>query len=271
GTRTELKNLNSFRFVEKAIELEIERQIDVLENGGKVTQETRLYDSGKNETRPMRSKEEANDSRYFPDPDLLPLELDQAFLDRIKEEIPELPQQKAERFAVDYGLKPEQIEILTATRARADFFEASASKVNAQLAAHWISGEVFGALNRNGLTISDSPVSGEDLNELLRCIADGTISGKTAKEVFEAMWAGEGSAGDIINTRGLQQISDVVALEKVVKQIVADNPQQVEQYRGGKQKLMGYFVGRVMQATGGKANPAQANKLLRAKLDADKN
>ena len=271
GTRTELKNLNSFRFVEKAIEFEIERQIDVLEEGGKVVQETRLYDSGKDETRPMRGKEEANDYRYFPDPDLLPLELDQAFLDRIKKEMPELPQQKAERFADDYGLKPAQIEILTATRARADFFEASAPEVDAQLAANWVSGEFFGALNRSGLTISDSPVSGEDLNELLRCIADGTISGKTAKEVFEAMWAGEGSAGDIIEARGLQQISNVAALEKVVKQIVADNPQQAEQYRGGKQKLLGYFVGRVMQATGGKANPAEVNKLLRAKLDADEN
>ena len=273
GTRTELKNLNSFRYVEKAIEFEIERQIDVLEDGGKVVLETRLYDSDKDETRPMRAKEEANDYRYFPDPDLLPLELDQALLDSIKESMPELPWEKEERFATDYGLNPVDIQILTASSEGAAFFEASAAGLagNFELAANWNKGELRAALNRDGLTITDSPVGGADLNSLLRRISDGTISGKTAKEVFEAMWAGEGDADEIIEARGLQQITDVAALEKVVRQVVADNPEQTEQYRGGKQKLLGFFVGQVMQATGGKANPAEVNKLLRAKLDADEN
>ncbi len=273
GTRTELKNLNSFRYVEKAIEFEIERQIDVLEDGGKVVLETRLYDSDKDETRPMRAKEEANDYRYFPDPDLLPLELDQALLDSIKESMPELPWEKEERFATDYGLNPVDIQILTASSEGAAFFEASAAGLDGtfELAANWNKGELRAALNRDGLTIADSPVSGADLNSLLRRINDGTISGKMAKEVFEAMWAGEGDADQIIEARGLQQITDVAALEEVVRQVVADNPEQAEQYRGGKQKLLGFFVGQVMQATGGKANPAEVNKLLRARLDADEN
>jgi aspartyl-tRNA(Asn)/glutamyl-tRNA(Gln) amidotransferase subunit B len=273
GTRAELKNLNSFRYVEKAIEFEIERQIDVLEDGGKVVQETRLYDSDKDETRPMRGKEEANDYRYFPDPDLLPLELDEALLDSIKESMPELPSEKERRFAKDYGLNPVDIQILTASSEGADFFEASADGLdgNFELAANWNKGELRAALNRNGLTISESPVSGADLNSLLCRISDGTISGKTAKEVFEAMWAGEGNADQIIEARGLQQITDVAALEKVVQQVVADNPEQAGQYRAGKQKLLGFFVGQVMQATGGKANPTEVNKLLRARLDADEN
>jgi aspartyl-tRNA(Asn)/glutamyl-tRNA(Gln) amidotransferase subunit B len=273
GTRAELKNLNSFRYVEKAIEFEIERQIDVLEDGGKVVQETRLYDSDKDETRPMRSKEEANDYRYFPDPDLLPLEIDEALLDSIKESMPELPSEIEERFAKDYGLNPVDIQILTASSEDAKFFEASAEGLdgNYELAANWNKGELRAALNREGVTISDSPVSPADLNNLLQRISDGTISGKTAKEVFEAMWAGEGGADQIIEARGLQQISDVAALEKVVQQVVADNPEQAGQYRGGKQKLLGFFVGQVMQATRGKANPAEVNKLLRARLDADEN
>ncbi len=269
GTRTELKNLNSFRFVEKAINIEIERQIDVLEGGGKVIQETRLYDSDRNETRSMRSKEEANDYRYFPDPDLLPIELDEDFIESVRAELPELPDAKRARFVADYGLKAGDVEMLTSNREMADYFEAVAGTVkgDAKLAANWVIGELSGALNKDSIGIGDSRVSPRALAGLLERIRDQSISGKIAKEVFEAMWQGEGDADQIIESRGLRQISDAGALDKIVDEVLAAHPEQVEQYKAGKHKVLGFLVGQIMQATQGKANPAQVNTLLRNKLD----
>lgn len=268
GTRTELKNLNSFRFVEKAINFEIGRQIDVLEEGGVVTQETRLYDSDKDQTRSMRTKEEANDYRYFPDPDLLPVELDEAFIQSVRASLPELPDAKLERFVTQYELKPADVEILTVSRASADYFEALVGSTDAspQLAANWVIGDLTAALHREGIDISDSRVSAPGLGGLLDRIADNTISGKIAKEVFDAMWSGEGNADDIIDSRGLKQITDTSAIEAVVDAVIAANPGQVAEYRGGKHKVLGYFVGQVMKETGGKANPGQVNEILRNKL-----
>ncbi len=269
GTRTELKNLNSFRFVEKAINFEIERQIDVLEDGGEVVQETRLYDSDRDETRSMRSKEEANDYRYFPDPDLLPVELDDDFIEAVQKSLPELPDAKEARLIAEYGLRPADAEILTQSRAVADFFEvaAAASGAAAQTAANWVIGDLSAALNRDGLDIDASRVSARALAGLLDRIEDGTISGKIAKEVFEAMWSGEGDADSIIESRGLKQITDTAAIDAIVDAVIAANPSQVADYRAGKHKLLGYFVGQVMKETGGKANPAQVNRALKAKLD----
>jgi len=268
GTRTELKNLNSFRFVEKAINFEIERQIDVLEDGGEVIQETRLYDADRDETRPMRSKEEANDYRYFPDPDLLPVEIDEAYIEQVRATLPELPDIKRHRFEADYGLKAEDAGILVAHRPLADYFEsaAKASKANAQAVANWVIGDLSAALNRDTLDIDASRIDAGELARLLDRIADNTISGKIAKEVFEAMWAGEGSADEVIESRGLKQITDTGAIEAVVDKIIAANPSQVAEYRSGKDKLIGFFVGQVMKATGGKANPGQVNQILKRKL-----
>ncbi len=268
GTRTELKNLNSFRFVEKAINFEIERQIDLIEDGGEVVQETRLYDADKDETRPMRSKEEANDYRYFPDPDLLPVVIDYDYIEAVRETLPELPDAKAKRLVGDYDLREEDARILTASRALADFFEAAAAATAAksQTVANWIIGDLSAALNRDGLDIGDSRVSAADLARLVERIHDNTISGKIAKEVFEAMWSGEGSADEIIDKRGLRQITDTSAIEAIVHEVIAANPSQVEEYRAGKEKLIGFFVGQVMKATGGKANPGAVNKLLKEKL-----
>ena len=267
GTRTELKNLNSFRFVERAINIEIERQIDVLEEGGKVVQETRLYDSDRDETRSMRSKEEANDYRYFPDPDLLPVELEDAFIEEVRGELPELPDAKAERFASEYGLKTADVEVLVVNRALADYFEEVAqASGSAKLAANWVIGELSGALNKAGIGIEDSPVAAEQLAGLLARIEDNTISGKIAKEVFEAIWGGEGDADAIIEARGLKQISDSGELEAIVDQVIENCPEQVQQYREGKTKVIGFLVGQVMQATQGKANPGQVNEILRGKL-----
>ena len=268
GTRTELKNLNSFRFVEKAINIEVERQIDILEDGGKVTQETRLYDSYRDETRPMRSKEEANDYRYFPDPDLLPIELDDAFIDSVRDELPELPDAKRARFASEYGLKDSDVLTLTASREMAEFYElvAKALAGDHRLAANWVIGELSGVLNRDGIGIEDSKVSAEALAGLLKRISDNTISGKIAKEVFEAMWQGEGDADQIIDNRGLKQISDTGELVKIVDQVIAEHPEQVQQYRDGKTKVLGFLVGQIMKATRGKANPGQVNEILRNKL-----
>ncbi len=267
GTRAELKNINSFRFVERAINIEIERQIDVLEGGGEVVQETRLYDADKNETRSMRSKEEANDYRYFPDPDLLPVELTEEFLQQVRESLPELPQQKKARFIDEYGLKADDAEVLTATRAQADYFEELvAACTDTRLAANWVVGTLAGMLNKESLDITDSKVGAAQLGGLLKRIIDNTISGKIAKEVFEAMWQGEGSADDIIDARGLKQITDSGAIEKIIDDIIAANPEQVEQFRAGKEKVLGFFVGQVMKASGGKANPGQVNQLLRQKL-----
>ena len=269
GTRTEIKNPNSFRFVEKAIKFEIERQIDVLEDGGEVVQETRLYDSARDETRSMRSKEEANDYRYFPDPDLLPVELDDDYIEAVRKTLPELPDQKVARFVADYGLREADAEVLAVSRSMADYYEAvaKATSAKAQIAANWIVGELTGALNRDGRDITNSPVSADALAGLLDRIADNTISGKIAKEVFEAMWAGEGDADAIIDARGLKQITDSGAIDAIVDKVIAANPSQVAEYRGGKDKLIGFFVGQVMKETGGKANPAQVNQALKAKLD----
>ncbi len=268
GTRTELKNINSFRFVERAINYEIERQIDVVEGGGEVVQETRLYDADKNETRPMRSKEEANDYRYFPDPDLLPVELDQAFLDTVAATLPELPDARRDRFISDYGLSHYDAAVLTGSREMADYFEqtVAASGGEGKLSANWVMGELAGVLNKEGRDIIDSPVTPAMLGGMLQRVSDGTISGKIAKQVFEAMWAGEGDADAVIEKKGLKQISDSGAIEKIVREVLDNNAKQIEQYRGGQEKLLGYFVGQVMKATQGKANPGEVNKILKRLL-----
>ncbi len=268
GTRAELKNINSFRFVERAINIEIERQIDIIEGGGKIVQETRLYDADKNETRSMRSKEEANDYRYFPDPDLLPVEISEEFLQQVKESLPELPHEKKLRFIEQYAIKPEEAEVLTSSRAQAAYFEALVVAANgdARLAANWVVGSLAGMLNKENLDIIDTRVSAEQLGGLLKRILDNTISGKMAKDVFEAMWQGEGNADDIIESRGLKQITDTGEIETIIDDIIAANPEQVEQFRAGKDKVLGFFVGQVMKASRGKANPAQVNQLLKQKL-----
>jgi aspartyl-tRNA(Asn)/glutamyl-tRNA(Gln) amidotransferase subunit B len=269
GTRTETKNLNSFRFLERAITFEIARQIELLEDGGTVVQETRLYDPDKDETRSMRSKEEANDYRYFPDPDLLPLEISEAFVEQARRELPELPDARAARFVRDYGLAVADAAMLTAARETADYFETVVRELGGQssrLAANWVNGELAAALNRDGLGIEAAKVGAPALAMLLARIADHTISGKIAKDVFEAMWAGEGSADEIIGSKGLRQITDSGALESAIDQVIAANPSQLADYRAGKDKLFGFFVGQVMKATGGKANPAQLNELLKKKL-----
>lgn len=268
GTRTETKNLNSFRFVERAINYEIERQIEILEGGGSITQETRLYDANKDETRPMRSKEAANDYRYFPDPDLLPLDIDAAFLQAVREDLPELPDEKKHRFMVHYGLSAYDAGVLIVSRELADFYEAVvvACGGQAKLAANWVMGDFSALLNKDGCELADSPVDAAMLGGLLARIEDDTISGKIAKEVFEAMWAGEGDADAVIEARGLKQITDVSAIEGIIDEIIAANPAQLEQYRGGKDKLFGFFVGQAMKATQGKANPQQLNELLKRKL-----
>ena len=268
GTRTEIKNLNSFRFVERAINYEVERQIDLIEGGGKVVQETRLYDPDRGETRSMRSKEEANDYRYFPDPDLLPLAIDDAFIESVRAALPELPDEKAGRFARDYGLSAYDAGVLTASRELADYYETVVKCLGGQpkLAANWVMGDLSGALNRDGLEVGQSRIGAEGLADLLARIADDTISGKIAKEVFEAMWAEGRGADAIIEARGLRQITDASAIEQAIDAVMARSPQQLAEYRAGKDKLFGYFVGQVMKATQGKANPAQLNELLRRKL-----
>jgi aspartyl-tRNA(Asn)/glutamyl-tRNA(Gln) amidotransferase subunit B len=268
GTRCEIKNLNSFRFVERAINYEVARQIELIEGGGSVVQETRLFDSNRNETRPMRSKEEANDYRYFPDPDLLPLALDEAFIEEVRGTLPELPDQKAERFAREHGLSAYDAGVLTASRELADFYEAVVGILGgeAKLAANWVMGDLSGFLNRDNLEIGQSPVGAKRLAGLLARIVDGTISGKIAKEVFEAMWASQSDADAIIDAKGLRQITDTGAIERVITEVMKANPAQLADYRSGKDKLFGFFVGQVMKATGGKANPAQVNELLRKML-----
>ena len=268
GTRTEIKNLNSFRFVERAINYEIERQIEVLEDGGSITQETRLYDPDRGETRPMRGKEEANDYRYFPDPDLLPLEITAEMIESVRSELPELPDAKRERFVSDYGLSNYDAGVLTSSRELADYFEQVAlTCADAKLAANWVMGELAGALNKTGTELADSPIDADRLAGLLKRILDETISGKIAKEVFEAMWQGEGDADTVIEAKGLKQVTDASAIEAMVDEVIAANPQQLEQYRAGKTKLMGFFVGQVMKASAGKANPAQVNEILKRRLD----
>jgi aspartyl-tRNA(Asn)/glutamyl-tRNA(Gln) amidotransferase subunit B len=268
GTRCEIKNLNSFRFIERAINFEIARQIEVIEGGGSIVQETRLYDSDRDETRSMRSKEEANDYRYFPDPDLLPLALDEAFVEDVRATLPELPDAKAARFVREHGLSEYDAGVLTASRELADYYEQAAAGTGGhwKLAANWVMGEVSGFLNRDGLEIGAAPVGAARLAGLLRRIVDGTVSGKLAKDVFEAMWAEGRDADAVIEERGLRQITDSSAIEQAIRDVMAKNPAQLADYRAGKDKLFGFFVGQVMKATGGKANPAQVNELLKRLL-----
>jgi aspartyl-tRNA(Asn)/glutamyl-tRNA(Gln) amidotransferase subunit B len=280
GTRAEIKNINSFRFVEKAINYEVARQIDVLEGGGKVVQETRLYDPDKGETRSMRSKEEANDYRYFPDPDLLPVELDAAFIASVHATLPELPDQKAARFVATLGLSEYDAGVLTSSKELAAYYEEVAkllaggpdpsnkepSREQAKLAANWVAGSLAAALNEHNHEITESRIDAKRLAGLLHRIVDNTISGKIAKDVFEAMWAEGKDADAIIESKGLKQITDTGAIEKAIDEVMAKNPGQLADYRSGKDKLFGFFVGQVMKATGGKANPAQLNELLKKKL-----
>lgn len=268
GTRAEIKNVNSFRFVERAINYEVDRQINLIENGGTVVQETRLYDSAKNETRSMRSKEAANDYRYFPDPDLLPLEINDEYINTQKKKMPELPWEKKNRFMEQYCLSSYDANVLSATREVAEYFESTVKTTNAEakLAANWIAGDLAALLNKNNLDIQDSPVTSAQLAQMLDRIADNTISGKIAKTVFEAMWNGEGSADQIIEKQGLKQITDTGAIDKIIDEIIAANPEQVKNYKAGNEKLFGYFVGQAMKATQGKANPSQVNDILKKKL-----
>ncbi|HTS22414.1 MAG TPA: Asp-tRNA(Asn)/Glu-tRNA(Gln) amidotransferase subunit GatB [Casimicrobiaceae bacterium] len=267
GTRCEIKNLNSFRFLHQAIAYEIRRQIELIEDGATVQQETRLYDPERNETRAMRSKEDAQDYRYFPDPDLPPLVVDEAWIERIRSELPELPEAKRQRFVDEYRLPPGRALGLTMLPGLADVFEATVrAPVAAELAANWVLGEFSAAINKAGLESAAAPVSGAQLGNLLRRIEDGTISGKIAKDVFDAMWAGEGSAEAIIEKRGLKQISDAGVLEKVADEVLAANAAIVAEYRAGKEKAFNALVGKVMAATRGKANPARVNAILRRRL-----
>ncbi|HXS78747.1 MAG TPA: Asp-tRNA(Asn)/Glu-tRNA(Gln) amidotransferase subunit GatB [Gammaproteobacteria bacterium] len=277
GTRTELKNLNSFRFVEKAIEIEAARQIELIESGGAVAQETRLYDPDRNETRPMRSKEEANDYRYFPDPDLLPVSIDERLVAQVRASLPELPDAKRERFMRDYALPAYDAQVLTVERALADYFEtvAKATKATPKIAANWVMGEVMGALNRSGTAIADTRVPAPVLAGLLDAIESKKISGKQGKEVFEGLWEldarppkGTSAVDEIIEKRGLVQISDSASIDKLVAEVIAANPTQVEQFRSGKQQVLGFLVGQVMKASRGKANPQQVNDALRKQLGA---
>ncbi len=268
GTRAEIKNLNSFRFLERAIEFEVKRQIEILEDGGKIVQETRLYDPDKDETRSMRTKEDAHDYRYFPDPDLLPLEISEKWIEEIKPKLPELPETKRRKF-IDLGISPAQANLLTSSIQTTNYallMFGGADKTNAPVFANWISGVLSSKLNEANLDISESRVSADQLRRLADRVEDGTLSGKMAKEVFDAMWAGEGTADEIIEKRGLKQLSDSGAIEKIVDQVLAANAKQVEDYRAGKEKAFNSLVGQVMKATQGKANPAQVNEILKRKL-----
>jgi aspartyl-tRNA(Asn)/glutamyl-tRNA(Gln) amidotransferase subunit B len=268
GTRCEIKNLNSFRYIEKAINYEVARQIEIIEGGGKIRQETRLYDPDKGETRALRSKEEANDYRYFPDPDLLPVTLNEAFIESARASLPELPDQKAARYTERFGLSAYDAGVLTASREMGDYYEAVIAdlKGHEKLAANWVMGELSGALNKDGVEITDTRIDAGRLRGLLERIIDETISGKIAKEVFESMWAEQKDADAIIEAKGLKQITDTGAIEKVIDEVMAANPKQLADYRSGKDKLFGFFVGQVMKVTAGKANPAQVNDLLKKKL-----
>jgi aspartyl-tRNA(Asn)/glutamyl-tRNA(Gln) amidotransferase subunit B len=267
GTRAEIKNINSFKFLEKAINLEVERQIDILEDGGSVAQETRLYDSIKNETRSMRSKEEANDYRYFPDPDLLPVVIDDELLKAIKDRLPELPSEKKARFIDKFGLSEYDAENLTSQKAMADYYEIIIDKgADVKLSANWVMGELSASLNKNQIDIQDSPISASELFNLISRITDNTISGKIAKDVFRLMWDEKRSVDEIIKDQDLEQMTDIGALELVIDQIIAKNLNQVEQFKNGNTKLLGFFVGQVMKATQGKANPKQVNQILNDRL-----
>ncbi|WP_428087544.1 Asp-tRNA(Asn)/Glu-tRNA(Gln) amidotransferase subunit GatB [Candidatus Thioglobus sp.] len=268
GTRAELKNINSFKFLERAINLEVQRQQDILEEGGAIVQETRLYDAVKHETRSMRSKEEANDYRYFPDPDLLPVEISDALMAQIKADLPELPVEKKARFITQFGLNEYDADVLTSQKSLADYFEATlkGNEKNVKLCANWVMGELSALLNKDQLEIEQSRVTAQNLSQLITRIGDDSISGKIAKDVFKAMWQGEGSADEIIQSKGLKQMSDTGAIEAIVDEIIANNAPQVEQFKSGNEKILGFFVGQAMKATQGKANPKLLNQLLRQKL-----
>ncbi len=265
GTRCEIKNVNSLRFIAQAVEYEARRQVDILESGGTIKQETRLFDSRLGETRSMRSKEEAHDYRYFPDPDLLPLVLDQAYIDAIAASLPELPDAKKARFVADYGISAYDAGVLVAERELADYYEALARGTDAKLAVNWLNNEILGRLNRDGRSIADCPVSADVNNAILAMISDGTISGKIAKDVLDIVWSEGGDPRDVVNARGLRQVTDTGAIEAAVAAVIAANPAKVEEVKA-KPKLIGWFVGQVMKETGGKANPQAVNDVLKARL-----
>ena len=267
GTRTEIKNLNSIRFLREAIEFEGQRQVEVIEGGGEIEQETRLFDPDRGETRAMRTKEDAHDYRYFPDPDLLPLELDEDFIEEIRAAMPELPEARRRRFTGEFGLSDYDADLLTAERARADYFESAAAGRDAKQAANWVAGELLGRLNREGLEIEAAPIPAARLGELVDLVGDGTLSGRMGREVFEAMWETGKPAAAIVEERGLKQISDTGALEGLVDELLAHEGDKAAEYRAGRTKLLGFFIGQVMKATGGKANPKVVNELLRSKLE----
>jgi aspartyl-tRNA(Asn)/glutamyl-tRNA(Gln) amidotransferase subunit B len=267
GTRCEIKNVNSIRFIGQAIEYEARRQIDILEDGGAIVQETRLFDAGKGETRSMRSKEEAHDYRYFPDPDLLPLEMTQDYVDGLKKNLPELPDEKRARFMTAFSLSPYDADVLVAERESAEYFEAVAKGRDGKMAANWVINELFGRLNKEGLEIDRSPVSAAQLGGIIDLIGSGAISGKIAKDVFEIVWSEGGDPAEIVEKRGLKQVSDTGAIEKAVDAIIAANPDKAEQVKANP-KALGWFVGQVMKATGGKANPQAVNDVLKQKLGA---
>ena len=268
GTRTELKNINSFRFVERAIEYEVERQIDILEDGGKIVQETRLYDPDEHETRSMRSKEEAHDYRYFPCPDLPPMHLDNTLVEEIRATLPELPEAKKARFISDFSLSEDDATVLTQDRETADYFEtvSNNSKNETKVTANWIIGELFAHLNKANLSISESPIDVIRFSDLMNRIADNTLSGKTAKQVFAELWISEKTVDDIIEEKGLKQITDTGAIESIVDEVISNCPDQVQQFKDGNDKVIGFLVGQVMQKSKGKANPKMANELLKSKL-----
>jgi len=265
GTRCEIKNVNSIRFVGQAIDYEARRQIGIIEDGGAIKQETRLFDPGKGETRSMRSKEEAHDYRYFPDPDLLPLEFTQAWVDELKAGLPELPDAKKARFIAQYGVTPYDAMVLTLEKASADFYEAVAKGRDAKIAANWVINELFGRLNKEGKSIEESPVSAAQLGGIVDLIVDGTISGKIAKDLFEIVWTEGGDPKELVEKRGLKQVTDTGAIEAAVDAVIAANPDKVEQIKA-KPTMAGWFVGQVMKQTGGKANPQAVNEILKAKL-----
>ena len=266
GTRCEIKNVNSIRFLKQAIEYEARRQIEIIEEGGTIDQETRLFDPNRGETRSMRSKEDAHDYRYFPDPDLLPLKLEDAFIEDLRSSLPELPDQRKQRLVGDYGLSPYDAGILVGEKETADYFETVAAGRDAKLAANWVTSDLFGRLNKSGIAISESPVSAEAMAGLLDLLADGTISGRIAKDVFDNMFETGKDAAAIIEEKGLKQISDTGALEAIIDAVIEHGPNQVEQFRGGNEKVLGWFVGQVMKETQGKANPQTVNEILRRKL-----
>ncbi len=270
GTRCEIKNLNSIAFIGQAIEYEARRQIEIIEEGGAIEQETRLYDANKGETRSLRSKEEAHDYRYFPDPDLLPLEFSQAFVDELKAKLPELPDQKRARFVAELGLSPYDAGVLVAERESADFYETVLGKLknrarDGKVAANWVINELFGRLNKEGRTIGDSPVAAGQLGAIIDLIGESTISGKIAKDLFEIVWQEGGDPREIVEARGMKQVTDLSAIEKVVDEIIAANPDKVAQAKA-KPQALGWFVGQVMKSSGGKANPQAVNDLLKSKL-----